>query len=76
MCWLLQLLSRASNKLGLEAAVEGTANFLNKAVKPVIVGRPKLRGAKAQQTFMKSVEAGGFPRAVMPSGKGLVVRFL
>ncbi|KAK1286263.1 Pyruvate decarboxylase 4 [Acorus calamus] len=28
---------RLSNKMGLEAAVEATANFLNKAVKPVLV---------------------------------------
>ncbi|PON92186.1 Thiamine pyrophosphate enzyme, N-terminal TPP-binding domain containing protein [Trema orientale] len=34
---------RLTNQMGLEAAVEATAEFLNKAVKPVLVGGPKLR---------------------------------
>ncbi|KAG4124302.1 hypothetical protein ERO13_D10G031701v2 [Gossypium hirsutum] len=46
----------------LQAAVEAAAEFLNKAVKPVLVGGPKLRLA----------DAGGYAVAVMPSGKGLV----
>ncbi|KAB2601309.1 pyruvate decarboxylase 1 [Pyrus ussuriensis x Pyrus communis] len=54
------------------AAVEATAAFLNKAVKPVIVGGPKLRVAKAQQAFMEFADASGYPITVMPSGKGLV----
>ena len=29
-----------SNKMGLEAAIEATVEFLNKAVKPVLVGGP------------------------------------
>ncbi|KAI9198709.1 hypothetical protein LWI28_020959 [Acer negundo] len=66
------LVPKASNELGLEAAVEATADFLNKAVKPVIVGGPKLREAGAQKAFMEFAEASGFPIAVMPSGKGLV----
>ncbi|GAU39599.1 hypothetical protein TSUD_384820 [Trifolium subterraneum] len=37
------LAPRVSNPEGLEAAVEEAAAFLNKAVKPVIVGGPKLR---------------------------------
>ncbi|PQQ03338.1 hypothetical protein Pyn_29307 [Prunus yedoensis var. nudiflora] len=37
------LAPKVSNQLGLEAAVEATAAFLNKAVKPVIIGGPKLR---------------------------------
>ncbi|XP_050221321.1 pyruvate decarboxylase 1 [Mercurialis annua] len=61
-----------SNQLGLEAAVEATAEFLNKAVKPVIVGGPKLRVAKAQKAFLEFADASGYPVAVMPSGKGLV----
>jgi pyruvate decarboxylase len=52
--------------------VEEAAAFLNKAVKPVIVGGPKLRVAKAQKAFMDFAEASGYPIAVMPSGKGLV----
>ncbi|KAK3198046.1 hypothetical protein Dsin_021461 [Dipteronia sinensis] len=63
---------RGSNELGLEAYVEATADFLNKAVKTVIVGWLKLREAKAQQAFMEFAEASGFPISVMPSSKGLV----
>lgn len=63
---------RLSNQLGLEAAVEATAEFLNKAVKPVIIGGPKLRVAKAQKACVELADACGYPIAVMPSGKGLV----
>ncbi|XP_021766053.1 pyruvate decarboxylase 1-like [Chenopodium quinoa] len=65
-----------SNQLGLEAAVEATAEFLNKAVKPVIIGGPKLRVAKAQKAFVELADACGYPIAVMPSGKGLVPEHL
>lgn len=58
--------------MGLEAAVEATADFLNRAVKPVIVGGPKLRVAKAQQALVELADASGYPIAVMPAGKGLV----
>lgn len=63
---------RVSNQLGLEAAVEATAEFLNRAVKPVIIGGPKLRVAKAQKAFVELANACGYPIAIMPSGKGLV----
>ncbi|CAN6553164.1 unnamed protein product [Malus baccata var. baccata] len=66
------LAPKVSNQCGLDAAVEATAAFLNKAVKPVIVGGPKLRVAKAQQAFMEFADASGYPITVMPSGKGLV----
>ncbi|KDP21067.1 hypothetical protein JCGZ_21538 [Jatropha curcas] len=66
------LAPNVSNQLGLEAAVEATAAFLNKAVKPVIVAGPKLRVAKAQKAFVELADASGYPVAVMPSGKGLV----
>lgn len=66
------ILCRVSNQEGLEAAVEATAALLNNAVKPVIVGGPKLRVAKAQKAFLEFAEASGYPIAVMPSGKGLV----
>ena len=58
--------------MGLEAAVEATAEFLNKAVKPVLVAGSKLRVAKAQQAFLELADACGFPIAIMPAGKGLV----
>ncbi|GMI74358.1 hypothetical protein like AT5G01320 [Hibiscus trionum] len=63
---------RLSNKMGLEAAVDATVAFLNKAVKPVIIGGPKLRVAKACEAFVELADACGYPIAVMPSGKGLV----
>nr|GEW54883.1 retrovirus-related Pol polyprotein from transposon TNT 1-94 [Tanacetum cinerariifolium] len=37
----------------LEAAVEAAEEFLNKAVKPIIVGGPKLRTARACQAFLE-----------------------
>ncbi|KAJ8761121.1 hypothetical protein K2173_000800 [Erythroxylum novogranatense] len=63
---------KVSNQCGLEAAVEITAEILNKAVKPVLVGGPKLRVAKARKAFVELADATGYPIAVMPSGKGLV----
>ncbi|KAK1301770.1 Pyruvate decarboxylase 1 [Acorus calamus] len=61
-----------SNRAGLEAAVDAAAEFLNKAVKPVIIGGPRLRVSKAQEAFVALADACGYPVAVMPSGKGLV----
>lgn len=58
--------------MGLEAAVEAAAEFLNKAVKPVLVGGPKLRVAKACEAFVELADASGYALSVMPSGKGLV----
>lgn len=58
--------------MGLEAAVEAAAEFLNKAVKPVMVGGPKLRVANATDAFVELADACGYPVAVMPSAKGLV----
>lgn len=66
------LFCRISNQLGLEAAVEAAAGFLNRAVKCVLVGGPKIRVAKAQQAFVELANASGYPVAVLPSSKGLV----
>ncbi|CAH9074049.1 unnamed protein product [Cuscuta epithymum] len=63
---------RLSNKLGTEAAVEAAAAFLNKAVKPVMVGGPKLRVSKSSDSFVELADASGYAMAVMPSAKGLV----
>lgn len=41
-------------------------------MKPVLVGGPKLRVAKAQEAFVGLADVCGYPVAVMPSGKGLV----
>nr|XP_023928798.1 pyruvate decarboxylase 2 [Quercus suber] len=63
---------RLSNQMGLEAAVEAAVGFLDKAVKPVLVGGPKLRVANATDAFVELADACGYPVAVMPSAKGLV----
>nr|CAD1841907.1 unnamed protein product [Ananas comosus var. bracteatus] len=63
---------KLSNQMGLEAAVEAAAEFLNKAVKPVLVGGPKLRVAKASKAFVELADVCGYAVAVMPSAKGLV----
>ncbi|KAI6698491.1 hypothetical protein NL676_018610 [Syzygium grande] len=63
---------KLTNPMGMEAAVEAAAEFLNKAVKPVMVGGPKLRVAKACDAFVKLADASGYAVAVMPSAKGLV----
>ncbi|KAL8129409.1 hypothetical protein V2J09_018564 [Rumex salicifolius] len=63
---------RMSNPQGLEAAVEAAAEFLNKAVKPVLVGGPKLRVSKASKQFVEFADASGYPVAMMPSAKGMV----
>ncbi|KAF8402611.1 hypothetical protein HHK36_010700 [Tetracentron sinense] len=61
-----------SPRMGLEAAVEATAQFLSKAMKPVMVGGPKLRVAKACDVFIELADACGYAIAAMPSAKGLV----
>ncbi|GFP95457.1 pyruvate decarboxylase 2 [Phtheirospermum japonicum] len=63
---------RLSNKLGLEAAVDAAAAFLNKSVKPVMIGGPKLRVAQACSAFVELADACGYAMSVMPSAKGLV----
>ncbi|GAA0173312.1 decarboxylase [Lithospermum erythrorhizon] len=66
---------RLSNKKGLEAAVDAAAAFLNKAVKPVLVGGPKLRVSKASSSFVELANASGYPIATMPSAKGMVPEY-
>ncbi|MCI85821.1 pyruvate decarboxylase 1-like, partial [Trifolium medium] len=56
----------------MEAAVEAAAEFLNKAVKPVLVGGPKLRVAKASDAFVELADSSGYVFATMPSAKGMV----
>ncbi|MCO5547557.1 hypothetical protein L7F22_001007 [Adiantum nelumboides] len=62
---------RLSNCQSLEAAVEMAAEFLNIAVKPVLVGGPKLRVSKAEEAFRQVADASGYAVSVMPSAKGL-----
>ncbi|KAK9053672.1 hypothetical protein SSX86_024746 [Deinandra increscens subsp. villosa] len=64
--------NRMSNPTGLEAAVEAAAAFLDAAVKPVLVGGPKLRVAAAMDAFVEFADASGYALSVMPSGKGMV----
>ncbi|XP_024535521.1 pyruvate decarboxylase 2 [Selaginella moellendorffii] len=63
---------RQSNPASLEAAIEATAEVLNAAVKPVLVGGPKLRVAKAGAAFEELANASGYALASMPSAKGQV----
>lgn len=58
--------------MGLEAAVEAAAEFLNKAVKPVLVGGQNMRVAKACDAFVELADRSGYAVAVMPAAKGLV----
>ncbi|KAJ8624476.1 hypothetical protein MRB53_033006 [Persea americana] len=73
---LLSKSHRLSNEKGLQAAVEAAVEFLDKAAKPVLVGGPKLRVAKAVESFVVLAEACGYPVAAMPSAKGLVPEHL
>ena len=50
---------RQSNLMGLEAAVEATVAFLDKAVKPVMVAGPKIHVAKAGDASVELAEASG-----------------
>ncbi|KAM3392452.1 hypothetical protein ACQJBY_013539 [Aegilops geniculata] len=70
------LAPRMSNQMSLEAAVEATVAFLDKAVKPVMVAGPKLRVAKAGTAFAELADASGYAVATMPSAKGLVAETL
>ncbi|XP_066334608.1 pyruvate decarboxylase 3-like [Miscanthus floridulus] len=53
------LAPRPSNLMGLEAAVEATVAFLDKAVKPVMVAGPKIHVAKAGDASVELAEASG-----------------
>lgn len=68
----ISLPARLTNQMSLEAAVETAVEFLNKAVKPVLIGGPKLRVAKACDAFVELADNSGYAMAVMPSAKGLV----
>nr|AAA68289.1 pyruvate decarboxylase [Oryza sativa Indica Group] len=63
---------RLSNQASLHAALDATLDFLDKAVKPVLVAGPKLAVAKAGEGFVDLADASRYGFAVMPSAKGLV----
>ncbi|KAM5550675.1 hypothetical protein ABKV19_027157 [Rosa sericea] len=71
----ISLPPRVSNRMALEAAVEATAQFLDNAVKPVMIGGPELRVAKAGDAFVELADACGYAVAVLPSAKGLVPEY-
>ena len=71
MIRLLLMLNRYSNAQCLETAVNIAADFLNAAVKPVLVGGSKLRVARAESSFVELADSSGYAVAVMPSAKGL-----
>ena len=49
-----------------------TTEFLNEAIKPVLVCGPKMRVVKANDAFVELVDASGYAVAVMSSAKGHV----
>ncbi|KAK9830951.1 hypothetical protein WJX81_001721 [Elliptochloris bilobata] len=61
---------RHTNARSLEAAVAAAAAFLNKAVKPVLVGGVKLRAAHAKPQFKELADASRYAVAIMPNAKG------
>lgn len=58
--------------MGLHACCSGSTSFLNKVVKSVVVGGPKLCLSKACDAFVELADASGYALAVMPLAKGLV----
>ncbi|KAG6549534.1 hypothetical protein Mapa_008915 [Marchantia paleacea] len=62
---------KLSNPQSLQSAVEHASQFLNAAVKPVLVVGSNVRVAKAQGAVLELADAAGYPTAVMPAGKGL-----
>lgn len=65
------LTPKVSNERSLDAAVKYASEFLNKAVKPVLVGGVKMRWpGKAQDAFLELSEAGE-PGTIIPSSRTL-----
>jgi len=58
-----------SDPASLHAAVQAVAQFLEKAVRPVLLAGPKLRSHGAIEPFRRLAEAVGCGVAVMPSAK-------
>ena len=52
--------------------MEAIAEFLNKAMKPILVGGLMIRVAKAGEALLELVDACGYSVAMMLSAKGLV----
>jgi pyruvate decarboxylase len=65
--WLVE--KSKSNPSSLEAAVRAAAEFLNKAVRPVLLAGSKLRSHGAIESFRSLAEAVGCGVAVMPAAK-------
>jgi pyruvate decarboxylase len=59
---------RSSNNLGLEAAVEAAATFLDRVVKPVMVAGHRIRVASARDALVELADVSGYAVATMPSG--------
>jgi indolepyruvate decarboxylase len=67
----LKLISgRGSDQTSLEEASNHAASMLNNALKPVVVGGPKLRSSEAVKPFVKLLDASGYAAAIMPNAKG------
>ncbi|KAK4799683.1 hypothetical protein SAY86_025048 [Trapa natans] len=65
---------KLSNEMGLKAAVEAAAEFLNKSVKPVMVGGPKLRVSNACDAFVDLADASGYALAMTAQDVSTMLR--
>jgi indolepyruvate decarboxylase len=59
-----------SDPKSLQAAVEHVADFLNAALKPVLIAGPKIRAFGAKEVFCKLSDQSGYGTACMPNAKG------
>lgn len=66
--WILE--APKSDPSSLEAAVRAAEDFLEKAVRPVLLAGPKIRSHGGVESFRALAEAIGCGVAVMPSAKG------
>eukprot|EP00898_Chlorokybus_atmophyticus_P007340 jgi/Chlat1/7607/Chrsp64S07108 len=62
---------KQSNSESVRAAIEAAVEFLNSAVKPVIIVGHLTKTAKAMDEVVKLADASNYAVAVMPDGKGL-----
>jgi len=68
------LAPKVTNERSLDAAVKYASDFMNKAVKPVMVGGVKMRWpGKAQDAFIHLSEAGNCSGSPLPLYNALII---
>lgn len=67
-----QLPQTHTNEVSLNAAVEAALEVLNHAVKPVMLGGPRLRYGQTRSQFVALAEKAKYPFAILPDAKGMV----